>query len=150
MTRERGWQTYLFPLVIIAALVWLGAQTIGGDSKGDRVPFSDALTMVRQSSGGIVRATFRPSTHEVEFRFSSGRRDKTVYPVDQSAFELQQLLEEKGIPFDAKRPGSGPVWSLLTALLPFVLLIGFWLLLMRNVRRNPPTEPASQETSPLR
>ena len=137
----------LFPLIVIAALIWLGVNTLRDDStSGEKLRFSQALTLVRSGPVAIERVTFDPETHEVELRLATGRRETTVYPVEQSAYELQQLLEEKGIPFQAKRAGGSAWSSLLTSLLPFVLLLAFWLLLMRTVRRDPSTAPDSQET----
>jgi ATP-dependent Zn protease len=135
----------IFPLVIIAALVWLAVQTLGGDnSTTDKLRFSDALAHVRQSPGDIERVTFRPSTQEVDFRFRNGKSARAAYPVDASAFELQQLLEDKGVAFDSKRAGSSAWWSILTSLLPFVLLFGFWVLLMRKARPGAATGSGSE------
>jgi cell division protease FtsH len=134
----------IFPLVIIAALVWLALQTLGGDTTTDKLRFSDALAHVRQSPGDIERVTFRPSTQEAKFRFRNGKTATVAYPVDASAYELQQLLEDKGVAFDAKRVGSSAWWSTLTSLLPFVLLFGFWILLMRKVRTGPATGSGSE------
>jgi cell division protease FtsH len=36
--------------------------------------------------------------------------------------------------FDSKGVGSSPWWSILTSILPFVLLLGFWLFLMNQVQ----------------
>jgi ATP-dependent Zn protease len=136
----------LFPLVIIAALIWLGVQTLGNNSgSSDRLRFSDALAFVRQSAGGIDHVTFHPSTQKVDFRLRNGQTRTTVYPVDQSAYELQQLLEEKGIGFDAKSKGSSAWWSILNSLLPFALLFGFWVFLMRMVKQRASTEQGSPE-----
>jgi ATP-dependent Zn protease len=126
----------LFPLVIVAALIWLAVQTIGGDTSDGNLRFSEALALVRQGATGIDHVTFHPSSQEVDFRFVSGKTRTTVYPVDQSGYELQQLLEDKRIPFDAKRVGSSAWWSILTSLLPFVLLFGFWIFLMQQVQRR--------------
>jgi cell division protease FtsH len=150
MTANRFFRSAFFPLVIIAALIWLAAQTLSEDSgSSDRLDFSEALQLVRQDAAGVESVTFRPSSHEIEFHLISGSSKETVYPVDQSAYELQQVLEEKQIPFESKRPGASPWWSLLTSLLPFVLLFGFWIFLM-NTQRSRSTEPESQETSPFR
>jgi hypothetical protein len=65
-----------------------------------------------QNPGGIDHVTFHPSTQAVDFQLRSGRTRTTVYPVDQSAYELQQLLEEKGVAFEAKRTGSSAWWSI--------------------------------------
>ena len=135
--------------MIIAALIWIAIQTLSEDSgSSDKLDFSEALQLVRQDASGVESVTFRPSSHEIEFHLVSGSKE-TVYPVDQSAYELQQVLEEKQIPFESKRPGSSPWWSLLTSLLPFVLLFGFWIFLM-NTQRSRSREPESQETSPFR
>src|SRR6266850_4016369 len=102
---NRFYRSALFPLVIIAALIWLAVQTLGNDSSGSSksLRFSDALALVKQNPGGIDHVTFHPSTQQVDFRLRTGRTRKTAYPVDQSAYELQQLLEEKGVAFDAKK-----------------------------------------------
>ena len=145
MTPQGSWQRYLFPLVIAGALLWLALQTVGGNSSG-KLRFSDALALIRQGGSGIDHVTFHPSTQEVDFRFTTGKTKTTVYPVDQSGYELQQLLESKGIPFDAKRKGSSPFSSILTSLLPFVLLFGFWIFLMRQMRQKGATESGPKGT----
>src|SRR5258706_11357344 len=38
------------------------------------------------------------------------------------------------VTFDSKGVGSSPWWSILTSLLPFVLLFGFWIFLMNQVQ----------------
>ena len=91
--------------------------------------------------------TFHPSTQEVDFHLTGRKTRKTVYPVEQSAYALQQVLEKRRIPFDAKRRGNSPFWSILTGVLPFVLLFGFWAFLMRNVKRGEPGGPTSRRTS---
>ena len=137
----------LFPLIVIAALIWLGVQTLAnGSSKSLR--FSDALALVRQEPSGMDHVTFHPSTQKVDFRLRNGQTRTTVYPVDQSAYELQQLLDEKGIGFDAKSKGSSAWWSILNSLLPFALLFGFWVFLMRMVKQRASTEQGSPETRP--
>jgi cell division protease FtsH len=143
-------RSWIFPAVIIVVLIWLGAQTLTGDSNGssESLRFSAALALVRQSPGGIDHVTFHPSTQEVDFRLATGRTRTTVYPVEQSAYELQQLLEEKGVAFEAKSKGSSPWWSILTSLLPFVLLFGFWVFLMRMVKQRTPTAQGPRETRP--
>jgi cell division protease FtsH len=141
---RRAFSHSLFPVVIIGLLAWMAVQTFGGgeNARGETLRFSDALALVRESPARVQNVVFRPRTHEVELRLGHETR-KTVYPVDQSAFELQQLLAENNIPFEAKRLGTSPWWSLLTSLLPFVLLLGFWIFL---VQRTTPTERESPET----
>ena len=145
MESQRTLQKVLFPLVIVSALIWLALQTVGGGSS-HRLRFSETLALVRQNPNAIDHVTFHPSTQEVDFHLTSGTTRTTVYPVDESGYELQKLLEQKRIAFDAKRRGSSPLWSIMTSLLPFVLLFGFWIFLMRQVGRKGSTGSSSQET----
>ena len=41
---------------------------------------------------------------------------------------------KNNVTFDSKGVGSSPWWSILTSLLPFVLLFGFWIFLMNQVQ----------------
>ncbi|TML17678.1 MAG: ATP-dependent zinc metalloprotease FtsH [Actinobacteria bacterium] len=43
-------------------------------------------------------------------------------------------MADHGVTFDSKGTGSSPWWSILTSLLPFVLLFGFWIFLMNQVQ----------------
>jgi ATP-dependent Zn protease len=145
MTERPSWSKYLFPLVIVAAVVWLALQTLGGSSD-KTFRFSQALTTARQNPSSISRVTFHPSNQEVEFHFTNGTTRTTVYPVEASAFDLQQLLDKNHIAFEAKSTRSSPLWSILTSLLPFVLLFGFWIFLMRTVQQKKQTEPTPTRT----
>ena len=136
---DRGLLTKLFfPVIIIALLVWLAASSwgTGTDNTKRKYLFTQMLEQVRQQPSSIRSVTFHPSTQEVEFRYADGTKARAAYPVDQSAYELQKLLESKHVLFDARRTSSSPWWSLLTSLLPFVLLFGFWIFLMRQVQRR--------------
>ena len=147
MSERPLWRTALFPLILVAALVWLGVQTLGGDDESGqrRVTFSRVLQQVRSTPEALQSVTFHPSTQEVEVTYQDGTTAKTAYPVDQSAFALQQLLEEKQILFDAKRTASSGWWEILTSLLPFVLLFGFWIFLTRNMRKDKGQPPTGSE-----
>ncbi len=126
----------LFPLIVVGALIWLATASWGGGDSTKKYTFSQTLEQVRRSPQAIKFATFHPSTQEVEFEYADGTKTTVAYPVDQSAFELQQLLESKHIIFDSKRTGSSAWWSILTSLLPFVLLFGFWIFLMQQTRQR--------------
>ena len=145
---NRLFRNALFPTIIVAALVWLAVQTLNGDSNGSAksLRFSDALALVRQNPKGIQHVTFHPSTQKVDIRLTAGTTRTTVYPVDDSAYELQQLLEKNGVAFDAKRRGSSAWYSILSSVLPFVLLFGFWIFLMRIVKTRSATEQAPPGT----
>src|SRR5262249_54841850 len=125
----------LFPLVIIVLLVYLASQTlINHDSNTKKVTFSD---LINDAKGGLVQqATFNPNRQEIKATLTDQTKVKVHYPSDQSQFAFQQALQT-GSPratFDSKGIGSSPWWTLLTSLLPIVLLLAFWLFLMNQVQ----------------
>ena len=57
------------------------------------------------------------------------------YATDQSEYAIEHAVEgAKRVTFNAKGVGSSPWWSILSSLLPFVLLFGFWIFLMNQVQ----------------
>jgi len=138
---NRFFRSALFPLVIIAALVWLALQTLGGHStKTEKLTLSQveqkiAACQPNQPAGcEIQELVFNPNKNELAGKLNDGRKVSVHYPSDQSAADLQSLMAKHGVVFDSKGTGSSPWWSILTSLLPFVLLFGFWIFLMNQVQ----------------
>ena len=59
---------------------------------------------------------------ELKVVYTNDKKAYVHYPSDQSAADLQAAMNKHGVPFDSKGVGSSPWWSILTSLLPFVLL----------------------------
>jgi cell division protease FtsH len=137
---NRFFRSALFPLVIIAALVWLALQTLGGHSqKSTKITLSDVQQRIVQCQPNtpgcsIQELIFNPNKQELSGKLSNGDKISVHYPSDQSAADLQKLMADHGVQFDSKGTGSSPWWSILTSLLPFVLLFGFWIFLMNQVQ----------------
>jgi cell division protease FtsH len=137
---NRFFRSALFPLVIIAALVWLALQTLGGGhGKSERLTYSQVINQAQTcGSQCISSVTFDPNKRAIKVKFDGGQyagKSATVhYPSDQSQNSFQNVLERQKVPFDSKGTGSSPWWSILTSLLPFVLLFGFWIFLMNQVQ----------------
>jgi cell division protease FtsH len=135
---NRFFRSALFPLIIIAALVWLALQTLGSSGqKQEKSTLYDVIQRVENRPGSIKEAVFVPGKQEIDV-FLNGTQDvkKIVvhYPGDQSQAQVQALLLKHKVPFDSKGVGGSPWWSILTSLLPFVLLFGFWIFLMNQVQ----------------
>jgi cell division protease FtsH len=139
---NRFFRSALFPLVIIAALVWLALQTLSGNS----APTSKlTLSQVQQqieacntdatSGCEFTSIVFNPNKQALNYTLKTNNKKGSVhYPSDQSAADLQKLMAAHNVPFDSKGTGGSPWWSILTSLLPFVLLFGFWIFLMNQVQ----------------
>jgi cell division protease FtsH len=136
---NRFFRSALFPLVIIAALVWLALQTLSGHgAKSEKITYSQAIQQIQAcpESCEIKEVVFNPNKHELKLSYK-GEEKKTAtvhYPSDQSVPGLQKTMQDHEVTFDSKGTGSSPWWSILTSLLPFVLLFGFWIFLMNQVQ----------------
>jgi cell division protease FtsH len=138
---NRFFRSALFPLVIIAALVWLALQTLNhnGTSQQPKT-FSDLYTQAQNAPAQISTVTFVPTKQEIDATVS-GQKWVVNYASDQDQHSLQQLLAKAisdrrapDLTYGSKGIGSSPWWSILSSLLPFVLLFGFWIFLMNQVQ----------------
>ena len=139
---NRFFRSALFPLVIIAALVWLALQTLSGHSAPtSKLTLSDVQTRIEAcntdatSGCAFSSIVFNPNKQALNYTLSADKTKGSVhYPSDQSAADLQKLMSQHNVNFDSKGTGGSPWWSILTSLLPFVLLFGFWIFLMNQVQ----------------
>ncbi|MBA3734588.1 MAG: ATP-dependent zinc metalloprotease FtsH [Actinobacteria bacterium] len=137
---NRFFRSALFPLVIIAALVWLALQTLGGHSNAQSSKLTLSQVQAKIDRCGktppceFQEIVFNPNKNELKYTLDDGKKGVVHYPGDQSAANLQAQMAKNGVNFDSKGVGSSPWWSILTSLLPFVLLFGFWIFLMNQVQ----------------
>jgi cell division protease FtsH len=134
---NRFFRSALFPLIVIVLLVYLASQTLIPKSKApEKQTYSQLIQLVQNDPGSLKEVVFNPSKLQIVATLNdpSSKKIKVNYPSDQSQIQFQRLLEQKKVTFDSKGTGSSPWWSILTSLLPFVLLFGFWIFLMNQVQ----------------
>jgi cell division protease FtsH len=129
---NRFFRSALFPLVIIAALVWLALQTLNhGSPQGPSQTTSDFIHEIK--AGQISNVSIDPNKQSFTGTFQ-GKSVTVHYATPQSEYSIESLMRDKGVTFNSKGVGSSPWWSILSSLLPFVLLFGFWIFLMNQVQ----------------
>jgi cell division protease FtsH len=133
---NRFFRSALFPLIVIAALVWLAIQTLSGQGeKAEKMTLSEVYLLIEDQPRSVKQVVFAPNKREIILeRFGDEKKIKVHYPSDESVPPLERRLESENIKFDSKGTGSSAWWSILTGLLPFVLLFGFWIFLMNQVQ----------------
>jgi cell division protease FtsH len=132
---NRFFRSALFPLIIIAALVWLALQTLGSHGpKVSKQTTSWVYQQVRDNPGSINEIKIDPGKQSLTLVDQSGKHYSVHYATAEAEANLERLMQSKGVTFDSKGVGSSPWWSILTSLLPFVLLFGFWIFLMNQVQ----------------
>jgi cell division protease FtsH len=132
---NRFLRSALFPVVVITLIVWLGTQTlIGHRHSAAKVTTSQVINQVQNAPNTIKEVIFKPNRRQAEITYVSGTKATVYYASDQAQADFQKLLVQKDVAFDSKGIGSSAWWSILTSLLPFVLLFGFWIFLMNQVQ----------------
>jgi cell division protease FtsH len=130
---NRFLRSALFPLVVIVLLVYVASQTLlPGRSEQQKMTYSEAIQQVR--NGNVNEVLFTPTRQQINLTLVDGRKVKVNYPTPQSATQFENLLEEQNVKFDSKGTGSSAWWALLINVLPFVILIAFWIFLMNQVQ----------------
>ena len=133
---NRFFRSALFPLFVIVLLVYLASQTLIPHSKNTtKTSFSEFLTLAQQK-GGVENVVFSPSKHSISFTIPSQENKKATvhYPADQSIPQITRELQASNIEFDSKGTGGFSWVGALFSLLPFIVLIAFWIFLMNQVQ----------------
>jgi cell division protease FtsH len=134
---NRFFRSALFPLIIIVVLAYLAMQTLtGNDKKAEKKSYSQLIGQVERNPQSIEEVVFDPRKQEVVATLAASDNKKIVvhYPSAESQVRFERILADKGVRYDSKGTGGSPWWSLLTALLPFIILIAFWIFLMNQVQ----------------
>src|SRR5215210_7356149 len=140
---NRFFRSALFPLIVIVLLVYLASQTLMHEKPKPKVSYSELKTQVanqgKPSTPSIEGIVSNPKTQELAVQYAGsggdkGKKIKVAYPSDESLVGFERLMSEHNVDFDSKGTGGSPWWSILTSLLPFVLLFGFWIFLMNQVQ----------------
>jgi cell division protease FtsH len=137
---NRFFRSALFPLIVIVLLVYLASQTLMRESPKEKVTYSQLQQLVQDRPEQFKEIVANPTKQElsVELNAAAGKENgekyKVAYPSPESLVNFEKLMESKNVNFDSKAVGGSPWWSLLTSLLPFVLLFGFWIFLMNQVQ----------------
>ena len=132
---NRFFRSALFPLIVIVLLVYLASQTLmrGGD-KELKTTYAALQQEIKSDPSQFKDFTFDPNKQKINYEKVDGSKGSVNYATPQAQIQFQNLLETNNVNFDSKGVGSSPWWSILTSLLPFVLLFGFWIFLMNQVQ----------------
>jgi cell division protease FtsH len=139
---NRFFRSALFPLIVIVLLVYLASRTLMDQPEKEKVTYSQLQQRVANDSQSqsIDSIVANPNKQELTVQLKptggeeKGEKFKVAYPSPESLRDFEPKILEADINFDSKSVGGSPWWSLLTSLLPFVLLFGFWIFLMNQVQ----------------
>jgi cell division protease FtsH len=132
---NRFFRSALFPLVIIAALVWLALQTLGGHGQKTTTHTTYRFVQDIENQPGLIQSvSIDPNKRKFNVKQNDGTKYSVHYASDQREAQIEDAMQKANVQYNSKGTGSSPWWSILTSLLPFVLLFGFWIFLMNQVQ----------------
>jgi cell division protease FtsH len=116
--------------VIVVLLISLYGVLNRGSRQGGPAPITYSQLLNRVDGGRIKAVTIRGDV--VEARDSDGKTYTTLTPANQD--DLLKRLGDKGADIDVKSASQSILVVLLQSLLPFLLLIGLWIFMMRQMQ----------------
>jgi cell division protease FtsH len=141
---NRFFRSALFPLIIIAALIWLAMTTLDHNgSKQAPMTTSGFIQAVENPNATVKDVSIDPNKQSISATVTDpnatpaplDNQSVTIhYATDQSEYSIEQAMRGNHVDFNSKGVGSSPWWAILSSLLPFVLLFGFWIFLMNQVQ----------------
>ncbi|TNE61933.1 MAG: ATP-dependent metallopeptidase FtsH/Yme1/Tma family protein [Alphaproteobacteria bacterium] len=115
-------------VLIIALLVMLFNLFQGGSGKVAEISYSQFLDAVEQNRVQHVEITGQ----EVAVEYTNGEKVATTKPADHS--ELYSMLREHNVDFKEVQEEQGAFLGILFSYLPFLLIIGVWIFMMRQMQ----------------
>ncbi len=115
-------------LVVVGVLIW---QFSNFPSKDEPITFTQFL---RDVQDGRVQSVIITGNEITGVRNSPPPDNKFSTLAPASYERLANLLDEKGVNITAKKETTSPWASLLYAWAPILLMIGFWIFIMRQMQ----------------
>ncbi|MEO8617729.1 MAG: ATP-dependent zinc metalloprotease FtsH [Sphingomicrobium sp.] len=131
------WTKSLFIWIVILMGLVLVGQAIGGSREpvGSTISYSEFVTQVNEQNVRSVTMT-RASNGDsaISGKLGDGKTFTTLAPADAA---VTPLLVGKGVQIEVKREEGASLWMLLLYnSLPFILMIGIAIFIMRQMQKN--------------
>ncbi len=130
---NRFFRSAFFPLVLIVAFAYVAVRVFHPSQATTKYQLSNAIADVK--AGQVTDAVFQPTKQQIDLTLKGGAKYSVNYPTDQAATQFLDLLQANQVKtFDSSGVGTSPWWGLLTGILPFILILGFWIFLMNQMQ----------------
>ena len=115
-------------LICVAVLLWVVVQT-GKARPDEQLSFSQFLARVE--AGKVAKVTI--TGNEVRGEYKDEQKGlRTLVPSNYP--DIYNLLRDKNVDMDIKEASSGTWVSFLVQTVPFILILAFWIFMMRQMQ----------------
>ena len=128
----KGLRNLLGGALIVVVVLYFLLPLYRPHPPSQEIAYSDFLD--RAGSGQIVQVTI--GSEAISGQLKDGRPFRVYVPTGDTSYT--QLLQAKGVTITVEPQSRSALWpSLLTALLPFLVLVGLWMLMLRQTQAGP-------------
>jgi cell division protease FtsH len=117
-------------LIILCLVVLVWAVFKGSKPTGQTPQFSELVQEVKD--GKVESVTFNSTTGDIHGKLKNGDEFHSIVPPNYNDFTT--LLLDKHVSFKVEKDNGGNWVSILVNAIPFVLLLGFWIFMMRQMQ----------------
>jgi len=125
----------LVPILIVIVLAFFAQRIISPPPQGDEPNYTDFIAQINDdtAAGDIESVEIKTNDNTIEVIEADGTEYSTGYP-DNTEQGLVNTLERQDITTNVSGKGGSSILSLLTYVLPFVLIFAFWIFLMNQMQ----------------
>jgi cell division protease FtsH len=118
-------------LVVVGVLIWTFSTSLTGKPE-TTMAFSEFLKHLKAKPTEIAEVTM--TGNEITGTLNTGNDQKFRTYATPAYEQLGNLLEEKGVVIKVKPEATSPWTALLYSWAPILLMIGFWIFIMRQMQ----------------
>jgi cell division protease FtsH len=121
-------------MIALAAVLWQMASRGGPAPREEETNYSTFLDKVNTGSVKDVTIMLSPNSAELQGDFKDGTKFRGVTVANTAIPDVTKALQEQKVPFNYKEVKEANWLSLLMTLAPIVLILGFWIFMMRQMQ----------------
>src|SRR5712692_8258832 len=121
-------------IVLLGVVLWTMVSRSGQANKEQDLSYSEFMAYVDKGNVKDVTLYLSPNSYEAQgqLREPEGKFRVTIFK--ESAQDLAKQLRDKGVRISIKEVTRGDWITLLVNAAPLVLLVGFWVFMMRQMQ----------------
>ena len=125
-----GWSRWMIPILLAVIVMSFVIPRLWPTDAGNKVSYTEFITLVQDDQ--VKTVDLNNSTLEISGERKDGTKFRTTAPPTFPNVDESALLQEKGVEFNPKTPGSNWLITWAGLLLPIVLIIGFFVWMQRR------------------
>ena len=121
-------------MILLAVILWQMASRGGQSAHEDQPTYSDFLNKLDNGNVKDVTINLSQNSAYLEGVYKDSTKFRQVTVANTAIPDITKILQDKGVPYDYKEVSNGNWLALLVDVAPIVLLVGFWIFMMRQMQ----------------